>query len=42
LLEQLYDATEFEAYRRLGAAAVQDAAENCRPALAAAHVFTSV
>jgi hypothetical protein len=41
-LEQLYDATEFEAYRRLGAAAVQDAAENCRPALAAAHVFTSV
>jgi hypothetical protein len=41
-LEQLYDATEFEAYRRLGAAAVQDAAENCRPALAATHVFTSV
>jgi len=33
-LEQLYDATEFEAYHQLGAAAVQDAAEHCQPAFA--------
>ena len=35
-LEQLYDATEFEAYRQLGAAAVEDAAKNCRPPLGGA------
>jgi hypothetical protein len=32
-LEQLYDATEFEAYRQLGAAAVHDAARHCQPPL---------
>ena len=32
-LEQLYDATEFEAYHQLGAATVQDAAERCAPPL---------
>jgi hypothetical protein len=30
-LEQLYDATEFEAYHQLGAAAVLDAIESCEP-----------
>lgn len=30
-LEQLYDATEFEAYQQLGAAAVHDAARRCQP-----------
>jgi hypothetical protein len=30
-LEQLYDATEFEAYHELGAATVQGAIEHCRP-----------
>jgi hypothetical protein len=34
-LEQLYDATEFEAYHQLGAAAVLGAAEHCEPPLAA-------
>jgi hypothetical protein len=33
-LEQLYDATEFEAYQQLGAAAVRDAAKRCAPPLA--------
>jgi len=33
-LEQLYDATEFEAYQQLGAAAVLDAAKYCAPPLA--------
>ena len=32
-LEQLYDATEFEAYQQLGAATVRDAAKNCAPKL---------
>ena len=32
-LEQLYDATEFEAYQELGAATVLDAAEHCAPPL---------
>ena len=32
-LEQLYDATEFEAYQQLGAATVLDATERCRPPL---------
>jgi hypothetical protein len=32
-LEQLYDATEFEAYQQLGAATVLDAARNCVPPL---------
>jgi hypothetical protein len=32
-LEQLYDATEFEAYQQLGAASVRDAAERCTPPL---------
>jgi hypothetical protein len=32
-LEQLYDATEFEAYQQLGAAAVSDAAKHCAPPL---------
>jgi len=40
-LEQLYDASEFEAYHQLGAAAVQDAAENCQPPLRA-DVLTKV
>jgi hypothetical protein len=34
-LEQLYDATEFEAYHRLGAAAVLGAAEHGEPPLGA-------
>jgi hypothetical protein len=33
-LEQLYDATEFEAYQQLGAATVLDAAKRCAPPLA--------
>jgi len=33
-LEQLYDATEFEAYQQLGAATVLDAARHCAPPLA--------
>jgi hypothetical protein len=33
-LEQLYDATEFEAYQHLGAAAVLDAVSRCAPPLA--------
>jgi hypothetical protein len=33
-LEQLYDATEFEAYQQLGAATVLDAAKYCAPPLA--------
>jgi hypothetical protein len=32
-LEQLYDATEFEAYQQLGVATVLDATERCRPPL---------
>jgi hypothetical protein len=32
-LEQLYDATEFEAYQQLGAATVLDAAKHCVPPL---------
>jgi hypothetical protein len=32
-LEQLYDATEFEAYHQLGAAAVLAAAQQCKPPL---------
>jgi hypothetical protein len=32
-LEQLYDATEFEAYQQLGVATVLGAAERCRPPL---------
>jgi hypothetical protein len=32
-LEQLYDATEFDAYQQLGAATVLDAAANCAPPL---------
>jgi hypothetical protein len=39
-LEQLYDASEFEAYHQLGAA-VQDAAKNCQPPLGA-DVLTKV
>jgi hypothetical protein len=33
-LEQLYDATEFNAYQQLGAASVLDAARHCAPPLA--------
>jgi hypothetical protein len=33
-LEQLYDATEFDAYQQLGAATVLDAAKRCAPPLA--------
>jgi hypothetical protein len=33
-LEQLYDATEFEAYQQLGAASVLDAVRHCAPPLA--------
>ncbi|HEV3288204.1 MAG TPA: hypothetical protein VG123_04355, partial [Streptosporangiaceae bacterium] len=33
-LEQLYNATEFEAYHQLGAAAARDAAGYCQPAFA--------
>jgi len=32
-MEQLYGATEFEAYLQLGAATVMDAAQRCAPPL---------
>jgi hypothetical protein len=41
-VEQLYDATEFEAYQELGKAAVLDAAEYCRPPLKLAIPATTI
>ena len=40
-LEQLYDATEFEAYQQLGTATVLDAAQECMPPLSCPSALAS-